>query len=408
MTWKRYRETDSREALAGTIDYWDYSGTYSELGPGYTHGSYGDFKSISDVNVPNFFKRIKDGELIVNPMFIDKRHRSMSVSSYEEAHYNIQPIHKFNMAGEAAYAVRAKKFSPLEHVPDALFELGTLRTLAGTEAAANIQSPDVAGMVFLGELRETIRMLKNPVGSILRAARRIQKTKNKDSRFWDKTVADFVSANWLQYRYGIMPLMFTYQDLLVALDKVGDVAPRYRALGAADQTKTTSDLEEVSNDATWGFSYERSRETQTEMSVRAGIMYTMDRRDSFGLNLRHLPITAWELTPFSFVLDWFLNTGDYIQAISPKIGVKKLAGWTTEKVVRSTSGTGTSTGFSKAGWTADNGSSWVEQFDQTTLQRRVGAPSAGLATHYHPFSGDIGAKRIVDSISLINQVFLAK
>jgi hypothetical protein len=40
-----------------------------------------------------------------------------------------------------------------------------------------------------------------------------------------------------------------------------------------------------------------------------------------GKNLLTLP---WELIPYSFVVDWFANIGDFVGAITPSLGVKQL------------------------------------------------------------------------------------
>jgi hypothetical protein len=39
----------------------------------------------------------------------------------------------------------------------------------------------------------------------------------------------------------------------------------------------------------------------------------------------------WELTPFSFIIDWFLNVGTTIAAWTPNAGVTQLASWVTVK-----------------------------------------------------------------------------
>jgi hypothetical protein len=37
----------------------------------------------------------------------------------------------------------------------------------------------------------------------------------------------------------------------------------------------------------------------------------------------------WELTPFSFIADWFFNIGQTISSWTPNPGVKELASWVT-------------------------------------------------------------------------------
>jgi hypothetical protein len=43
--------------------------------------------------------------------------------------------------------------------------------------------------------------------------------------------------------------------------------------------------------------------------------------------------SAWDLTPYSFILDWFVNVGDTMMSWMPNFGFKNLASW---NVVRTT------------------------------------------------------------------------
>jgi hypothetical protein len=57
---------------------------------------------------------------------------------------------------------------------------------------------------------------------------------------------------------------------------------------------------------------------------------TLDELNGFlGFQLRDIPATLWELTPWSFVSDWVLNVGDWLQAVTPNPRVSILGHWTT-------------------------------------------------------------------------------
>jgi hypothetical protein len=42
----------------------------------------------------------------------------------------------------------------------------------------------------------------------------------------------------------------------------------------------------------------------------------------YGLHPEQFPALLWELTPLSFVVDWFTNVGDWIKAITPRSDVR--------------------------------------------------------------------------------------
>lgn len=125
-----------------------------------------------------------------------------------------------------------------------------------------------------------------------------------------------VSAAYLIYRYGITPLVSDVQQVLGALAVIeGKIRETSRCNISAETSAVTlgSDVHGGSVPFTWSIS---SRETVT---IRAMSLdeYYLTQIASAGLTLKNLATVGWELLPFSFVLDWFANLGDYFGAISP-------------------------------------------------------------------------------------------
>jgi hypothetical protein len=72
------------------------------------------------------------------------------------------------------------------------------------------------------------------------------------------------------------------------------------------------------------------------VSHSVGIIYEVKIMDAFdnlakvaGSRLRDIPATLWEVVPYSFVVDWFFNVGDWIQAFTPAPGITPLRNWAT-------------------------------------------------------------------------------
>jgi len=97
-----------------------------------------------------------------------------------------------------------------------------------------------------------------------------------------------------------------------------------------------------------------------------------------GFSWESIPITAWELIPFSFVVDWFVNFGDYIQALTPKLGIKGLSSWTT--VIKETKVT-RSVGEVQflPGWVVQRQPHGVTEIAFETRIRVPGIPQPGIA-----------------------------
>lgn len=115
-------------------------------------------------------------------------------------------------------------------------------------------------------------------------------------------------AAWLAYRYALMPLYYSYQSVRSLIEQSGNSYQTYR----------DRDTIKITRPSTAGLSnglYEvTSGSIQVSSTVKA--RYSNDfLRDYVSNQVQWNPFaTAWELVPFSFVLDWFVNVGDFIIA----------------------------------------------------------------------------------------------
>jgi hypothetical protein len=120
-----------------------------------------------------------------------------------------------------------------------------------------------------------------------------------------------LASNWLEYQYGWKPLL---SDLYEATVKYyGNPRPKvFRAASAGEM--------EIFSPATTNFvGYTRTSPTYKKVKVKVVVEFTINDTSLATLSEWGIvdPLAlAWELTPYSFVVDWFSSIGDYLSTLN--------------------------------------------------------------------------------------------
>lgn len=104
---------------------------------------------------------------------------------------------------------------------------------------------------------------------------------------------------------------------------------------------------------------------------------------------------AWELTPWSFVIDWGIPIGDYLSSIDALVGVNNTRGTVTHKAYYDSSCDGT--GWMPTGHVCDR-----ETIHMAELHRRDLVSSIPFA-RFPSYSPSMTWKRVMHSLSLLHQ-----
>lgn len=167
--------------------------------------------------------------------------------------------------------------------------------------------------------KETISMVSSNAMSIAKSIRFLRKGKLRramNALGITKEPKSKTAANrWLEMQYGWLPL----------LGDIHTLANGTFSDPVCSLKRTRRFTKNVTNDV--GRSYpvihEVTRFQQTK--VRFGCKFTIDApalaaADQIGL--LNPTITAWEAVPWSFVVDWFLPVGDYLESLTALKGIK--------------------------------------------------------------------------------------
>lgn len=152
-------------------------------------------------------------------------------------------------------------------------------------------------------------------------------TGNRPPKGWKRTIRDttgVASDSWLAWQYGVRPLISDLQGAVEEYWKVRAVAPvirRYK-LGASNDERAGATLVTASPPQT----------ITTTATQKASIVCYAEFQDSAQawdqsadrLGLTNPALLAWELIPYSFVIDWFINVGEFLEASGSFTGLERL------------------------------------------------------------------------------------
>lgn len=213
---------------------------------------------------------------------------------------------------------------------------------------------------------------------------------------------------WLEFRYGWTPLVHDVVDSLKAINAqfLRDelVKKTYtRVLGRKEGNGST--VTQVSRANFGGGNWTGNYTLTHKVSVKAYAKYrvvneagVMNRLNDFGAF--DVPRYLWEVVPFSFVVDWFVPIGDWLGAITPKVGVEVIdSGVTvvTSKEVRRTLTGYTPVAVGVGQWPSPPfplGTS--DSFETSSKVRTIGLPPPLLPTP----EVKLNLKRLVDAVAL--------
>lgn len=192
-----------------------------------------------------------------------------------------------------------------------------------TQCLANIVDSSLNVGVAVAELAETANYLSNTSARLFKGLRAIKKGNIKGIKRAfnvkiDGKIPDNLSGRWLEYSYAVTPLL---NDIYGATELFNEGLKKRYIISA--RSSVTQTLE--------------SRNTSTTYSVsahgtsiyRARIRALLREEDVHALNLLGLQNpeeVAWELVPFSFVVDWGLPIGTWLQAMNAHLGLTFLDG----------------------------------------------------------------------------------
>lgn len=288
-----------------------------------SYGGIRTIKEIADVVTSGFFSLKRCGKFLpINPVVIttSTESRLPGSVSYTDTRYSAV------YTGEYSYI--SNDFLP---VPEPDLDLVYAATLA---AVSNAAAAEWDVLTFLAEFKKSAELM----GDIGRRFNRKTFDMARQARRWKRNPWGRFREIWLESRYGIRPIVYDFKSAYKAFTTFKDKLTLIKGKGS--ESDTFQD-EHDTGYVPVGIGWEKRILRRSTMSASYhGSCYLRYSGDvgavgrSFGADPL---LTAWELVPYSFVVDWFINIGAYVSTIQPQLRGNILGIGSSYKIVTSQS-----------------------------------------------------------------------
>jgi hypothetical protein len=206
--------------------------------------------------------------------------------------------------------------------------------LAVTKAWAAINTTEVQSLVMLAEGHKTVASLISIFTRLLKIVKTVRK-----GEFWylkRQISKKELKQRYMEMRYALRPLVYDAVHSMNALNTSSTnkaVRSTFRGVQTYSDSEASYDdelVESSHNQGTRAYTKHYEMLAEVEYSVRAGVLVEIENLNKLHIWGLTQPIeSAWELVPFSFIVDWFLNVGKTIASFTPNFGTKALSSWYT-------------------------------------------------------------------------------
>lgn len=193
-------------------------------------------------------------------------------------------------------------------------------------ARTNPSRPTASLPTFIGELKDLPDMIRHVGRTVLTAGRKGSLSPGK------------LAGHYLFWEFGMAPMISDIRKLtdfqnnvarrskeLDSLYRHGGLRRKIRGQESSVSQSGTSSPAESSIGLSCGFRYTALSKRKTWYTIRwlptapptfhnQKEMRALARNLAYGLNAQALTLTAWELLPWSWLIDWFAGLQDYLQA----------------------------------------------------------------------------------------------
>jgi len=252
---------------------------------------------------------------------------------------------------------------------------------------------DIDLSIDLAESHKTKSMMQQTVRAMGNLAQTFRKMKRSNPRDWGNL--------WLEFTYGWKPLatsIFGAAHKLI----VGPSGPRFLTIRATSQEVDKDGI--TVSQASFGANSKNTVAAFHSSRCKIVCRYALlgSRLDELaGITSLNPVSIAWELTPYSFVVDWFVNIGGYLRDFENACLYHSdfVDGYVSESAIGVASGvlSGSETVFGTT-------STWSGKGWERTTEKKRTVLSATPLPRRPRFDPHLGSSRLVSGAALLGQM----
>lgn len=318
---------------------------------------YSSYNSVTttDTVVKNFRRISSSGGIVNNPFSSSKIQCTAGTIQLESTDFNGNDSLDIRLKWGSGRKSRSRGWSlglsvqafvKQEQVGFTQLEIEEISSGLGTHmdgqnainsAFGNVHSGEVELLQMAAEMKDTIALFASTASRVARLVSACKKGrfKNLAPKTWAKVKKNpgssakrFAQDAWLEARYAWRPLI---SDATTIYKIFNEGFKKRATFRGGDANSDESDL--VVTTTMGGYPCELKGRLINVRECRAGVLTEASWGDNSArsLGLTNLVGAAWDLVPYSFIVDWFINTGGLIYTLNPNPGFKALASWCTYK-----------------------------------------------------------------------------
>jgi len=359
--------------------------------------SYGSGYPLLSIGPNKWFKRCSSYKIFAKRMY--KTHGQAIVTSDDTG----ITVVTYSGTSTRSYREAYPGVSPWFTYDDYVEMPSNVRIRLGTEVMMKVGGKKASFGEALAESGKTIHHLTKTAIDLLAAIRAAKRGKWRDvAKHLRVRPKDFhkgktTSERWLEYQYGWKPLMSDIYDAAQLVQK-----------GFREKTHLASSERHLKDSYSYKSEFTSGSKGvpgfvrgESKADYTAKVFYkinesTLSKLGQMGL-INPLSV-AWEVVPFSFVVDWFLPVGNFLEALTARLGVDFVDGYFGVKAELAISHCDPQGDAYRASVISDDRLNKVDYFGYTR-QTMIGFPVPGLY-----FKSPFSSTHALNALALISQL----